>query len=89
MARIVHIAWKYRAPDRTLGEIVAPGRYPAKDGSKLSRIVHVALKVNDLESATEFYENVLRFPAAHHRDQPRASVTPHDRWCHDFHPDDL
>jgi lactoylglutathione lyase len=54
-------ALKYRAPDGTLGEIVAAGRYPKKAISELSRIVHVALKVNDLEPATKFYENVFGF----------------------------
>ena len=54
-------ALKYRAPDGTLGEIVGVGRYPKKDKSQLSRIVHVAIKVNDLETATKFYENVFGF----------------------------
>lgn len=54
-------ALKYRSPDGTLGEIVAAGRYPKKDRSKLSRIAHVALKVNDLDKATAFYENVFGF----------------------------
>ena len=54
-------ALKYRAPDGTLGEIVGVGRYPKKEMSKVSRIVHVAMKVNDLEKATKFYENVFGF----------------------------
>jgi lactoylglutathione lyase len=54
-------ALKYRSPDGTLGEIVAAGRYPKKDLSKLSRINHVTLKVNDLEKAVAFYENVFDF----------------------------
>jgi catechol 2,3-dioxygenase-like lactoylglutathione lyase family enzyme len=54
-------ALKYRSPDGTLGEIVAAGRYPKKDKSKLARIAHVAIKVNDLETATKFYENVFGF----------------------------
>ncbi len=54
-------ALKYFAPDGTLGEIVGLGRYPKKDKSKKARIVHVAMKVNDLDVATRFYENVFGF----------------------------
>jgi lactoylglutathione lyase len=54
-------ALKYFAPDGTLGEIVGVGRYHKKDMSKKSRITHVAMKVNDLEVATRFYENVFGF----------------------------
>jgi lactoylglutathione lyase len=54
-------ALKYHAPDGTLGEIVAVGRYLKKDMSKQGRIAHVAMKVNDLEIATRFYENVFEF----------------------------
>ncbi|HTV30089.1 MAG TPA: VOC family protein [Xanthobacteraceae bacterium] len=54
-------ALKYFAPDGTLGEIVGVGRYPKKDNSKKARIVHVAMKVADLEKSTRFYENVFGF----------------------------
>jgi catechol 2,3-dioxygenase-like lactoylglutathione lyase family enzyme len=54
-------ALKYRSPDGTLGEIVGLGRYKKKHMSEKSRIVHVAIKVNDLEKATKFYENVFGF----------------------------
>ncbi len=54
-------ALKYHAPDGTMGEIVARGRYPKKDMSKISKIVHVAMKVTDLEASTKFYENVFGF----------------------------
>lgn len=54
-------ALKYFAPDGTLGEIVGVGRYRKKDMSKKARITHVAMKVNDLEVATRFYENVFGF----------------------------
>ncbi|HEY2527716.1 MAG TPA: VOC family protein [Xanthobacteraceae bacterium] len=54
-------ALKYFAPDGTLGEIVGVGRYHKKDVSKRARITHVAMKVNDLELATRFYENVFGF----------------------------
>ena len=54
-------AMKYRSPDGTLGEIVGLGRYKKKHMSEKSRIVHVAIKVNDLEKATKFYENVFGF----------------------------
>jgi lactoylglutathione lyase len=54
-------ALKFRAPDGVLSEIVGIGRYKKKDKSKVSRIVHVALKVDDLEQATKFYETVFGF----------------------------
>jgi lactoylglutathione lyase len=54
-------ALKYHAPDGTLGEIVAVGRYLKKDMSKQGRIAHVAMKVNDMDLATRFYENVFDF----------------------------
>jgi lactoylglutathione lyase len=54
-------ALKYHSPDGTLGEIVGFGRYPKKDMSKVCRIVHVAMKVKDLDVATKFYENVFDF----------------------------
>jgi lactoylglutathione lyase len=54
-------ALKFRCPDGNLAEIVGIGRYKKKDKSKKSRIVHVAMKVPDLEKATEFYENVFGF----------------------------
>ncbi len=54
-------ALKYRSADGTLGEIVAVGRYLKKERSKLARISHVALHVNDLKKATAFYENVFGF----------------------------
>jgi lactoylglutathione lyase len=54
-------ALKYFAPDGTLGEIVDVGRYHKKDRSEKARITHVAMKVNNLEVATRFYENVFDF----------------------------
>jgi len=54
-------ALKFRAPDGNLAEIVEVGRYKKKGMSKVSRIVHLALKVEDLEKATRFYENVFGF----------------------------
>jgi lactoylglutathione lyase len=54
-------ALKFRCPDGNLAEIVGIGRYKKKDKSKKSRIVHVAMKVPDLEKATQFYENVFGF----------------------------
>jgi len=54
-------ALKFRCPDGNLAEIVGIGRYKKKDKSQKSRIVHVAMKVPDLEKATKFYENVFGF----------------------------
>jgi lactoylglutathione lyase len=54
-------ALKFRAPDGNMAEIVGIGRYKKKDKSEKGRIVHLALKVTDLETATKFYENVFGF----------------------------
>ena len=54
-------ALKFRSPDGTMAEIVGIGRYKKKHKSDKSRIVHVAIKVQDLEKATRFYENVFGF----------------------------
>ena len=61
-------ALKFRAPDGNMAEIVGIGRYKKKDKSDKSRIVHLALKVQDLEKATKFYENVFGFKqlSTHH-----------------------
>src|ERR1700693_2382346 len=50
-------ALKFRAPAGHLAEILGIGRYKKKHRSEKSRIVHVAIKVTDLERATSFYEN--------------------------------
>ena len=50
-----------RARRRACRRSSAIGRYKKKDKSKVSRIVHLALKVDDLEKATKFYENVFGF----------------------------
>jgi catechol 2,3-dioxygenase-like lactoylglutathione lyase family enzyme len=52
---------KFRAPDGNMAEIVGIGRYKKRAQSENARIVHLALKVMDLEKATEFYENVFGF----------------------------
>lgn len=54
-------ALKYFAADGTLGEIVAAGRYPTKERSKLSRISNVSYNVKDLAKAVAFYKNVFGF----------------------------
>jgi catechol 2,3-dioxygenase-like lactoylglutathione lyase family enzyme len=54
-------ALKFRSPDGTMAEIVGVGRYKKKQMSDKSRIAHVAIKVQDLETATKFYENVFGF----------------------------
>ncbi|HET7678641.1 MAG TPA: VOC family protein, partial [Xanthobacteraceae bacterium] len=53
-------ALKFRAPDGNMAEIVGIGRYKKKERID-NRIVHLALKVQDLEKATKFYENVFGF----------------------------
>lgn len=54
-------ALKFRAPDGCMAEIVNVGRYRLRERSRKSRIVHLALKVKDLEQATAFYETVFGF----------------------------
>ena len=57
-------ALKFRAPDGTVAEVVGGGRYRKDAHAKktdLSRVVHLAIKVEDLEAATRFYENVFGF----------------------------
>jgi lactoylglutathione lyase len=62
-------ALKFRAPDGCMAEIVDVGRYKLRDKVKNAQIVHLALKVEDLERATRFYENVFGFK--------RLETTPH------------
>ncbi len=54
-------ALKFRAPDGNMAEIVDVGRYKLQQRSPKAKIVHLALKVMDLEKATKFYENVFGF----------------------------
>jgi lactoylglutathione lyase len=53
-------ALKFRAPDGTVAEIVKTGRYKKNEAGG-SRIVHLAIKVMDLEQSTRFYEKVFGF----------------------------
>jgi lactoylglutathione lyase len=65
-------ALKFRSPDGNMCEIVAVGRYKTKAKNEKVQIVHLALKVQDLEKATNFYKNVFGFkqlgttPHGHH-----------------------
>jgi lactoylglutathione lyase len=54
-------ALKYRGPDGCMQEIVKAGRYKLRERSPKARIMHLALKVDDLEKATRFYETVFGF----------------------------
>jgi lactoylglutathione lyase len=54
-------ALKFRAPDGNMCEIVNVGRYKLRERSPKAKIVHLALKVMDLEKATKFYEDVFGF----------------------------
>jgi lactoylglutathione lyase len=54
-------ALKFRAPDGNMAECVNVGRYKLRERSPKAKIVHLALKVMDLEKATKFYENVFGF----------------------------
>jgi lactoylglutathione lyase len=71
-------ALKYRSADGTLAEIVAVGRYLKKDKSKLARISHVSLRLNDPARAAKFYENVFGFAQAsnsHEGGRPACKLT--------------
>jgi lactoylglutathione lyase len=65
-------ALKFRSPDGNMCEIVAVGRYKMKEKNEKAQIVHLALKVADMEKATNFYKNVFGFkqlgttPHGHH-----------------------
>ena len=45
----------------------------------MNRIVHLALKVDDLERTTEFYEKVFGFKETEHREGARPHLAPPDR----------
>jgi lactoylglutathione lyase len=54
---------KFRAPGGTLAELVPIGRYKsdaAGDG-KIDKIVHLSLKVDDVENTGDFYQQVFGF----------------------------
>jgi lactoylglutathione lyase len=44
-----------------MAELVNVGRYKLRERSPKARIVHLALKVNDIEQATAFYQTVFGF----------------------------
>lgn len=53
---------KFRAPGGTIAELVPIGRYKRVEaGHKVDRIVHLSLKVDELEKTGEFYQQVFGF----------------------------
>jgi len=53
---------KFRAPGGTVAELVPIGRYKrVKTDHKVDRIVHLSLKVDELEKTGEFYQQVFGF----------------------------
>lgn len=56
---------KFHAPGGTVAELVPVGRYkkPVFD-AKVNRIVHIALKVDDIDKTGEFYKKVFGFEDA-------------------------
>jgi len=52
---------KFRAPGGTIAELVPLGRYKQVTGHKIDRIVHIALKVEEIESTGNFYKEVFGF----------------------------
>jgi len=51
---------KFRAPGGTIAELVPIGRY-RQPGGEARRIVHLSLKVDDVERAGDFYKEVFGF----------------------------
>ena len=72
-------ALKYRGPDGCMQEIVDVGRYKLRERSPKARIVHLALKVDDLEKATNFYKTVFGFKQLHDYQAWPSHVAPPDR----------
>ena len=54
---------KFRAPGGTLAELVPVGRYKndAAAGRKIDKIVHLSLKVDDVNRSGDFYREVFGF----------------------------
>ena len=53
---------KFRAPGGTIAELVPIGRYKQVAGDlKIDRIVHLALKVDEIEKTGDFYKKVFGF----------------------------
>jgi len=54
---------KFRAPGGTVAELVPVGRYKnaASEGSEIDKIVHLSLKVDDVKSTGDFYQQVFGF----------------------------
>jgi predicted enzyme related to lactoylglutathione lyase len=57
---------KFRAPGGTIAELVPIGRYKRVDASA-DRIVHLSLKVDDVEKTGDFYKEVFGFRDAETR----------------------
>jgi lactoylglutathione lyase len=51
---------KFRAPGGTVAELVPVGRYK-RPGGEADRIVHLSLKVDDVEKTGDFYKEVFGF----------------------------
>jgi predicted enzyme related to lactoylglutathione lyase len=60
---------KFRAPGGTVAELVPVGRYKnaAAAGRKIDKIVHLSLKVDDVKSTGDFYQQVFGFRDAETR----------------------
>ena len=52
---------KFRAPGGTVAELVPVGRYRQPPGVESDRIVHLSLKVDDVEHTGDFYREVFGF----------------------------
>jgi lactoylglutathione lyase len=54
---------KFRAPGGTIAELVPIGRYKneAAAGKKIDKIVHLSLKVDDVQRSGDFYQQVFGF----------------------------
>src|SRR6266852_6089757 len=58
-----------RTPSKGSGGLTRPGsvvaHHPDETEEDMTRIVHIAIKVDDLEKATRFYEDVFGFRQVH------------------------
>ncbi len=77
---------KFRAPGGTIAELVPIGRYKqVASDRKIDRIVHLALKVDEIEKTGDFYKKVFGFRDSETKKTRDHIVAPHDRRCDRFH----
>ena len=78
---------KFRAPGGTIAELVPhrPLQAAREADHKIDRIVHLSLKVDDVEKTGDFYQQVFGFRDSRDEQDPRPRLAPHDRRRHRLH----